>query len=73
VSRPKPNATIPRLALLAEEAPAALGVKPDFFRDHVAPELRAVRRGRKKLFPVAELERWLEANAERTLETEIVK
>ena len=40
---------LPRLALTAMEAPAALGVSHDFFREHIAGELRWVRRGRKKL------------------------
>jgi excisionase family DNA binding protein len=56
---------IPRLALGAEEAAKALGVSRDFLDEHVAPELRAVRRGRKKLYPVRELERWLAENASR--------
>jgi excisionase family DNA binding protein len=57
----------PRLALSVEEAHEALGVGDDFWREHVAPELRIVRRGRRKLIAVAELERWLEANAELVL------
>jgi hypothetical protein len=47
---------IPRLALTPPEAAAAIGVGPDFFEENVAPELRLVRRGRKRLIPVAELE-----------------
>ena len=39
----------------------------DFFEEHVMHELRVVRRGRRRLIPVGELERWLEANAELTL------
>jgi hypothetical protein len=57
----------PRLSLSVAEACDALGVSWDFWRDHVAPEVRVVRRGRRKLVPVRELERWLEANADRTL------
>jgi excisionase family DNA binding protein len=57
-----------RLALSPEEAAAALGVSRDFFDKHVLPELRVVRRGRKVLVPIAELERWLAENAARTLE-----
>jgi hypothetical protein len=49
------------------EAPAALGVYDDFFRHHIAPELRWVRGGSKKLESVAELERWLEREAGLTL------
>jgi hypothetical protein len=36
--------------------------------EHVWPELLLVRRGRKTWVPVRELERWLEANAARTIE-----
>ena len=51
---------IRRLALRPEEAADALGVSADYFREHIAHELRAVRRGRIKLFPVTEIQRWLE-------------
>jgi len=61
-------APIPRLALTAMEAPAAIGVSDDFFREHVAGELSWVRRGRKKLVSVRELERWLAANEARLLD-----
>jgi hypothetical protein len=47
------------------EAPKALGVSHDFFREHIARELRWVRRGRKKLVAVRELERWVQENASR--------
>lgn len=60
---------VPRLALTAMEAPAALGVSHDFFKEHIASELRWVRRGRKKLVSVRELERWLDENAARVFET----
>jgi hypothetical protein len=56
---------VPRLALTATEAPDALRVSWDFFHEHVAAELRWVRRGRKKLVAVRELERWLEENSSR--------
>jgi len=58
-------ASIPRIALTPAEAAAAIGVGPDFFEANVAPELRLIRRGRKRLVPVAELERWTAENAER--------
>lgn len=51
------------------EAPSCLGISDDYFRKYVASELRWIRRGRKKLVAIAELERWLEANAALTLET----
>lgn len=60
-------ASIPRIALTPPEAAAAIGVGPDFFDQNVAPELRLVRRGRKRLVPVTELERWLAENASRAL------
>ena len=50
---------IPRLALNPVEAAASLGVSRDFFDEHVLPQLRVVRKGRKVLVAVAELERWL--------------
>lgn len=57
-------ASIPRIALTPAEAAAAIGVGPDFFDANVSPELRLIRRGRKRLVPVAELERWSAENAE---------
>jgi hypothetical protein len=54
----------PPLALSVEQACAALGVSWDFWQEHIAAEVRIVRRGRRKLIAVAELERWLAANAE---------
>jgi hypothetical protein len=59
------KAAPPCLALSVAGAAAAIGVSPDFFREHVVPEIRVVRRGRLKLVAVRELERWLEDNAER--------
>jgi hypothetical protein len=63
----KLTVSIPRIALTPAEAAAAIGVGPDFFDSNVAPELRIVRRGRKRLIPVIELERWAAENAERAL------
>lgn len=57
-------ASIPRIALTPSEAAAAIGVGPDFFDANVAPQLRLIRRGRKRLIPVHELERWVAENAE---------
>lgn len=58
----------PRLALSLDEAASALGVSRDYFDEHVRPELKVVRRGRKILIPVIELERWLERSASRALD-----
>ncbi len=57
-----------RLALTPAEAAAAIGCSRDFFDLHIGPELRWIRRGRLKLVAVAEVERWLEREAARTLE-----
>lgn len=58
---------VPRLALSPDEAAAALSVSRDTLDEHISPELRWVRRGRRKFVAVAELERWLTANSERVL------
>jgi hypothetical protein len=55
----------PRLALTFAESAAMLGVSDEFFARYVAHEVRFVRRGRKKLVAVRELERWLEESAAR--------
>jgi hypothetical protein len=55
----------PRLALNKTDAARALGVSVDFFDQHVAVELRCVRRGRRRLYPMAELVAWLDRTAER--------
>ncbi len=59
----KLTTSIPRIALTPPEAAAAIGVGPDFFDENVAPELRLIRRGRKRLVPVTELERWVTESA----------
>jgi hypothetical protein len=59
---------VPRLALRKAEVAEALGVSIDYIEDHVWPELRLVRRGRVTLCPRAELDRWLDQNAARTLD-----
>jgi hypothetical protein len=62
------TAIVPRLALGPEEAATALGVSRDYFDQHIGVELRWVRRGRRKLVSVRELEAWLDRSAARTLE-----
>jgi hypothetical protein len=57
-----------RLALSRAEAAQSLGVSIDYLDEHVLPDLRIVRRGRRKLIPVYELERWLRTNAALALE-----
>jgi excisionase family DNA binding protein len=56
-----------RLAYTKAEAAEALGVSVDYLEDHVLADVRVVRRGRKVLIPVSELQRWLEENAALTL------
>jgi hypothetical protein len=58
---------VPRVALSREEAAASLGMSLDSFERHVQPTVRIIRRGRMRLIPVAELERWAHEEAERTL------
>ena len=60
---PRPLASVLRLALSPEEAARALGCSRDSLDEHVLPELRVVRRGRRRLVPIRELERWLEREA----------
>lgn len=52
-----------RLALSKREAAAALGCSVNHFERHVQPSLRVVYSGRRRLFPVRELEAWLEREA----------
>lgn len=54
---------VPRLGLTIEEAAEAVGVSESSFKRHVQPELRIVRRGRLRIVPIPEIERWLEGNA----------
>ncbi|MHB1242474.1 MAG: hypothetical protein ACYC1P_03595 [Gaiellaceae bacterium] len=65
--RPERKADLPRLALTFAESAVMLGVSDEFFAQHVACELRFVRRGRKKLVALRELERWLTDSATRDL------
>jgi excisionase family DNA binding protein len=58
---------VPRLALSKAEAADALGVSVDFLEEHVLRELKIVRRGRRRLIPLSELQRWIDNNAHRTL------
>jgi excisionase family DNA binding protein len=60
--------TTPRLALNRAEAAASLGVSLRFFEEHIQSELRLVYRGRRRLVPISQLERWLEREAVRSLD-----
>jgi excisionase family DNA binding protein len=61
------TAPIPRTALTREEAAASLGMSLDSFERWVQPSIRLVRLGRIRLVPIAELNCWLDSNAQRTL------
>lgn len=55
---------LPVLALNAKQAAAALGVSWDTWQEHIEPEIKTVRLSRRRLVPVAELQRWLAEHAE---------
>ena len=55
------------LALSKPDAAAVMGLSVDSFERYVMADVRCVRRGRMRLYPVDELRRWLEQNAERLL------
>jgi excisionase family DNA binding protein len=60
--------SLPRLSVSPDEAATMLGVSRDYLDEHVLTDLRSVRRGRRILIAVSELERWLDrAAARRTL------
>jgi hypothetical protein len=44
-----------------------IGVSRDHFERHIAPELKVIRSGRRKLYLTREIETWAEQNAARTL------
>jgi hypothetical protein len=55
---------VPRVALSRQETAIALGISLDSFERHVQPELKLIRRGKLRLIPLVELERWAIDNAE---------
>ena len=69
MSLPEPTVTLAvrPIALPKPEAAAAMGMSTDSFERYVMPHVRCIRRGRLRLFPVSELERWADANAEQLL------
>lgn len=56
---------LPRLSVSPDEAAEMLGVSRDYLDEHVLCELRSVRRGRRVLIALTELERWLDQSAAR--------
>jgi hypothetical protein len=67
VTRREVEVTIPALALRRADAAAALGMSLDSFERYVQPDVRCIRRGRLRLVPVTELQRWADENAEKLI------
>jgi hypothetical protein len=67
MARRKIERTIPRVTLTRPEAAAALGMSIDHFDRHVRPTLRVVQTGALNLWPVKELEKWAEREAQMEL------
>lgn len=59
--------TMRPVAVQKPDAARLLGLSLDSFERYAQPDLKVIRRGRLRLFPVAELERWANENAERVL------
>jgi hypothetical protein len=57
--------------LTRDEAAASLGMGLTSFKLHVQPYVRIIRRGKLRVIPVRELERWAEENAQRVLAEEV--
>ena len=53
----------PRLTLSRRDAAAALGMSLRHFQRHVQPHLRCIYSGQLRLYPIAELERWVSEQA----------
>jgi hypothetical protein len=51
------------IAVTREEAARAAGVSLSHFQRHIAPELRTIRSGAVRLYPIVELERWADRRA----------
>lgn len=60
-------APVPRVALTRAEAAASIGVSLDSFERYVQPAIRMIRRGRHRLVPLTELQRWADEAAERAI------
>src|SRR4051794_32104472 len=56
--------TAAALALSAPKAAASLDIGPDLFAARVAPELKVIRLGSRRLYPVDELRRWVDESAQ---------
>jgi hypothetical protein len=54
------NSATPRLALSRNEAAASLGMSLRHFQRHVQPHIACIYSGQLRLYPIAELERWMQ-------------
>lgn len=54
----------PPILVSREDAAALLAVSVSHFNRFIAPHLRVVRLGQRKLYPLAELQHWATANAQ---------
>jgi hypothetical protein len=59
--------SIEPLMLQPEDAARALGISGPSFDRYVNADVRCVRRGSLRLYPVSELRRWADENAEKLL------
>lgn len=59
--------TVERLAFTPEEAAASIGCSRSFLYEHILPELRVVRVGRRRIIPRESLEQWLREEASRAI------
>ena len=55
------------IAVTRTEAAAALCMSLDSFERYVQPHVRIIRRGRLRLIPVSELEKWVRDSATRAV------
>jgi hypothetical protein len=67
MARRKSYTPPPSVATGPDGGAAMLNMSRDHFERHVAPELRVIRSGRRKLYLTREIETWAETNAARTL------
>lgn len=68
MSGTKVTRPVPAVALNRPEAAASLGMSVDSFDRYVAAEVRVIRCGSMRLYPLADLQRWADENAERVLD-----
>jgi hypothetical protein len=61
----KRNDEAPRLMLTRAEAACALGISLRHFQRHVQPHLSCIYSGQLRLYPITELQRWIDQEASR--------